>query len=108
MNQKIFKPKKCQFTTFLESNKIQLYRDSLNIIKVRNDDNSEMAEISINDKIVMIGNYWDFHNDCHGGSFNLIDKFDSYSQLANILIDKINMLDKSLKIKLVEEQYKFS
>jgi hypothetical protein len=47
------------------------------IILVRTDSSCEMAEVYLDGELVMNGNYWDFHNGCHGiykyGEFNSVD-----------------------------------
>lgn len=98
----------CNFTNFLKDRKAYLYKNRTNVVKVKYDDYCNCAEVLLNDSLIMSGSCWDFHNDCYGGAFNLLEKFYSYSQLSNILIDKINMIDKSLKVKLVRERHKLS
>jgi len=45
-----------------------------NLIEVFVDSSCEMAQVDLNGKCVMGGNYWDFHPRCHGiykyGEFN--------------------------------------
>lgn len=98
----------CNFTNFLKDREASVYKNRTNIVKIKYDDCCYCAEVLLNDTLIMSGNYWDFYNDCHGGAFNLIEGFNSYSQLADILIDKINMLSKSLKVELVREKHKLS
>lgn len=51
-----------------------------NEILIEVDETCEMASVSINDKCVMEGNFWDFHNGCQG--INNYGKFNSYNELA--------------------------
>ena len=48
------------------------------IILVKTDPSCSMAEVYLDDELVMFGNYWDFHNGCHGihkyGEFNSVDE----------------------------------
>ena len=57
------------------------------VILVKTDRSCEMAAVYLNDELVMSGNYWDFHNGCHGihkyGEFNSVD--DLVRQIAGSL-----------------------
>lgn len=59
----------------------------MNIIKVRLDEASEMAYVELNGECVMMGNYWDFHPNCHG--IREYGDFQSYAQLANNIRCKV-------------------
>ena len=52
-----------------------------NIITIHLDESCEMACVDLNDKCVMMGNYWDFYPNCHG--IHKYGDFNSYVQLAN-------------------------
>lgn len=58
-----------------------------NIIEIKVDKSCEMAQVSLNDKIVMSGNFWDFHPGCHG--INEYGDFNGYSDLARAIALKV-------------------
>ena len=74
-----------------------------NKILVEIDKSSSMASISLNSKCIMEGNFWDFHNDCHGiydwGNFT--SYYDLYSNIKSIL------LKKGEKVNLEIKDYKY-
>lgn len=39
---------------------------TLNMLLLRRDTETKMAEVYVNGKCVYLGNYWDYHNGCHG------------------------------------------
>ena len=58
-----------------------------NIIKIGLDEAYEMACVKLNGECVMMGNYWDFHPNCHG--IHEYGDFQSYAQLANNIKRKL-------------------
>ena len=74
-----------------------------NIIEIKVDKSCEMAQVSLNGKIIMCGNFWDFHPRCHGiyeyGDWNC------YNGLANNIALKVGNAE---IIKLEYSYEKFS
>ncbi len=53
-----------------------------NVVKVNVDAGCKMAEVRVNNKVVMLGNFWDFHPGCHG-----IDlRFQGHDSLADVFV----------------------
>lgn len=40
--------------------------DQLNTLTLARDSETRMAKVMVNDECVYSGNYWDYHNGCHG------------------------------------------
>ena len=59
----------------------------MNTITIRTDEDSEMACVELNDKCVMMGNFWDFHPNCHG--IHEYGEFSSYTSLAVAIQNKM-------------------
>lgn len=59
----------------------------MNKIIVGIDEASEMAYVSLNDKCIMEGNWWDFHPNCHG--IHEYGEFNSYMELAIAISAKV-------------------
>ncbi len=59
----------------------------MNTITIRTDEASEMACVDLNDKCVMMGNFWDFHPNCMG--IREYGDFNSYTQLAMAIQKKV-------------------
>lgn len=38
----------------------------MNTITISTDESCEMAMVDLNGECIMMGNYWDFHPNCHG------------------------------------------
>lgn len=53
----------------------------MNTITIRTDEACEMACVELNGERIMMGNFWDFHPNCHG--IHEYGHFNSYAQLAN-------------------------
>lgn len=66
-----------------------------NIIQVNIDKSCEMAEVLLNDEVVMCGNFWDFHNDCHG--MKMAD-FRGYNSLVSELESALKDYGKNVEI----------
>ena len=92
--------KTSQVLSFLTSQQFEIKENNTIIRQV--DASCKMASVSLNGKVVMTGNYWDFHKDCHG--FDL-PNFSSSSELATLLENALlksgktveNVLDKNWK-----------
>jgi hypothetical protein len=74
-----------------------------NIIKIFVDKKTNMACIEVNSEFIMEGNFWDFHNSCHGGSFYLLEDFYSYKSLANKI--KNYFIKNNLNVEVITEDY---
>lgn len=59
----------------------------MNNITIRTDEASEMALVELNDKCIMMGNFWDFHPNCMG--IREYGDFNSYTQLAMAIQKKL-------------------
>jgi hypothetical protein len=73
---------------------------SRNIITYKRDDSCSMAEVLFNDRCVMLGNNWDFHNGCHG--LYSIPDFNSAYDL--IILIKTECLRQKLEVEVVEDK----
>ncbi len=58
-----------------------------NQIEVFYDPSCEMAKVLLNDVLVMDGNYWDFHPECHG--ITKYGDWNSYTELARAISRKL-------------------
>jgi hypothetical protein len=72
------------------------------IISVLVDRSCDMAKVSINDKCVMEGNFWDFHPGCHG--INQYGDFYGFDDLALKITGKLGKSGHKVIIK--KESYK--
>lgn len=70
-----------------------------NIVKIRVDQSCEMAEVYLNDKLVMSGNFWDFHPDCNG--VRQYGDFKGYSDLARAIALSVG------DCEIVKEKYSY-
>ncbi len=70
---------------YLKKNKFPLLENNVVLVKI--DDSCEMAEVSVNDQCVMMGNFWDFHPGCHGIKIS----FSDYESLATALSDGLTI-----------------
>lgn len=68
--------------TFLSDQGIAVKRK--NKVTVDIDRSCEMAQVKVNGKVIMVGNFWDFHPGCHG--FNGLPSFHGYNSLANVFV----------------------
>lgn len=59
----------------------------MNTITICLDEDSEMACVDLNNKCIMMGNFWDFHPNCHG--IHEYGDFSSYTQLAMAVQSKV-------------------
>ncbi len=78
---------------YIKNNNIEL-KDS-NVILVGIQASCSMAFVDLNDSCLMMGNYWDFHNGCHGMD---IPEFNSYSELVSLFKDSILASGKSVEV----------
>lgn len=88
---------------FLEKFNVKVIDD--NIIKVLLDKRCEMACIEVNSEVIMEGNYWDFHNSCHGGAFDLLPYFYRYRDLVEIFNNYF--IKNNLNVKIIYDEYKY-
>ena len=58
-----------------------------NIVEVKVDKSCEMAEVYLNDKLIMMGNFWDFHPNCHG--IYEYGEFKGYLDLGRMIALKV-------------------
>jgi hypothetical protein len=72
------------------------------IISVLVDRSCDMAKVSIDDKCVMSGNFWDFHPGCHG--INQYGDFYGFDDLAIKIMRKFNNIGR--KARITEGTYK--
>jgi hypothetical protein len=66
------------------------------IISVLVDRSCDMAKVSIDDKCVMSGNFWDFHPGCHG--INQYGDFYGFDDLAIKIMRKFNNIGRKARI----------
>jgi hypothetical protein len=66
------------------------------IISVLVDRSCDMAKVSIDDKCVMAGNFWDFHPGCHG--INQYGDFYGFDDLAIKIMRKFNSIGRKARI----------
>jgi len=66
------------------------------IISVLVDRSCDMAKVSIDDKCVMSGNFWDFHPGCHG--INQYGDFYGFDDLAIRIMRKFNNIGRKARI----------
>jgi len=58
-----------------------------NTVTIQIDDSCAMAQVLVNDVLIMVGNFWDFHPGCHG-----IDvRFSSYDELADVFVQALEV-----------------
>jgi hypothetical protein len=71
------------------------------IINLKIDDYSEMATIYLDNKLIMTGNFWDFHPECH--DIKEWGEFRGYLGLVRVISEKISK--KGETVKLIKENY---
>jgi hypothetical protein len=71
-----------------------------NVIKHRIDTSCSMAEVLFNDRSVMFGNTWDFHNGCNG--FHSIPDFKGVSSLINLIENEC--LRQNLEVEIIQDK----
>ncbi|WP_431785855.1 hypothetical protein [Paenibacillus lactis] len=74
-----------------------------NFIKVLVDKSCSMASVEVNGKCLMMGNFWDFHNGCHG--MNDIPSFRGYNSLVQLIEKYISSQGKSVEVIRKEWDY---
>ena len=74
------------------------------IINLRIDDNCEMAEVILDGKHIMMGNFWDFHPGCMSSTEKYGD-FRGYSGLIRAISETLGK--KGGTVKLVKEKYNY-
>jgi len=73
-----------QVMKYIQDNQIPLVAN--NVIWVGIQESCKMATVELNGKCVMMGNFWDFHNDCHGMK---VPEFSNYRELSLIFKDAL-------------------
>lgn len=86
---------------YIEDNKIEL-KDS-NIITIGIQQSCEMAIVDLNGSCLMMGNYWDFHNGCHGMD---VPEFNSHIGLAGIFEDALIAYGKKVQV-VINKEWKY-
>lgn len=74
-----------------------------NIILFEKDESCEMAAVSLNDKCIMEGNYWDFHPGCHG--INEYGDFNSPHKLVKAI--QLKLLKEGKDVEIITKNYKY-
>lgn len=74
------------------------------IINLKIDDNCEMAEIILDGKHIMAGNFWDFHPGCTASTEKYGD-FKGYSGLIKAISK--TLCEKGATVKLIKEKYSY-
>jgi len=75
----------------------------INTILVQVDKSCSMARVSLNNKGIMEGNFWDFHPGCHG-IYDYGD-FRSYNDLASMIRQKL--FKEGKEVEIINETYKY-
>jgi len=78
------------------------------IINLKIDDNCEMAEVLLDGKYLMGGNFWDFHPDCTGTSSRTTEQFGEfrgYNGLVKAISETFGK--KGHTVKLIKEKYNY-
>lgn len=78
---------------FIKNQNIEI--NDKNTILKEVDKNCEITSVSLNGTSIMMGNFWDFHPDCHG--FDL-PHFSSVSELILLIHRAIRSIDKEVEI----------
>ena len=78
---------------------------TINTILLKEDSSCEMAVVSVNGKCIMEGNYWDFHNGCHG--INEYGEFNSRAELIQRLYLHLVKTQPTKKIVILKQKYKY-
>lgn len=77
-----------------------------NTILLREDESCSMACVRLNGKCIMEGNYWDFHNGCHG--IDEYGEFNSRSELIQRIYLHLAKTQPQKKIVIEKQKYKYS
>lgn len=85
---------------FLAKRRVPLRKTVPNKVLIRVDRSCDMAEVEVNGKCIMMGNFWDFHPGCHG--FDL--KFRGYEDLADLFISALAHQGKGV-IQVLDDQW---
>jgi len=80
--------------TYLATKKIPVVDDNVILIGIQA--SCKMATVELNGECLMMGNYWDFYNGCHGMK---IPEFSSYSELANIISKALVNAGKTVRVE---------
>jgi hypothetical protein len=81
---------------FLKDHRIDVKED--NQVLVRIDEPCDMAEVAVNGKVVMCGNFWDFRPETHGLK---LPTFSNHRSLANLFVVTLEAIGK--KVTMTED-----
>lgn len=78
------------------------------ILKLKVDDFCEMAEISLDGKYLMSGNFWDFHPGCTNDSIKVSEKFGDFRGYHSLIKAISETFGKKGEcVELIKEKYNF-
>lgn len=78
-------PRTQRVLNFLKNSDIAI-RPRSNKVTIDIDRSCDMARVKVNSKLIMMGNFWDFHPGCHG--FDLPD-FRGHESLADVFVSAL-------------------
>lgn len=90
-----------QVLQYIKDHKIPLVDN--NIVLVGIQESCDMATVELNGECLMMGNFWDFHNNCHGMK---IPDFKSYRELSLIFKDALVAADKDVEL-VIDRTWKY-
>ena len=73
------------------------------IINLIVDDNCEMAEITLDGKYIMSGNFWDFYSGCTPST----DKYGDFKGYNGLIKAICNTLGETAKIQLIRQKHNY-
>lgn len=85
--------------TFLSEQGIAVKRK--NKVTVDIDRSCKMAQVKVNGKLVMVGNFWDFHPGCHG--FYGLPSFSGHDSLAQVFVQGLEADQRQVNLVTNEE-----
>ena len=74
--------------------------EPINKVEIEIDRDCEMAQVSVNGKGIMMGNFWDFHPSCHG--FDL-PHFSTYHELAQLFVEAFISIGGTVEISTIND-----
>lgn len=90
-----------QIMQYITDNKIPLVAN--NVIDVGIQESCEMATVELNGECLMMGNFWDFHNNCHGMK---IPEFSNYRELSLLFKDALIAANQEVEL-VVNSKWKY-
>lgn len=67
-----------------------------NTVKIDVDSSCDMAQVKVNSKVIMLGNFWDFRPEVHGLDLS----FHGYQSLANVFVQALEADQKKVSLKV--------